>query len=107
MPITTKTPGYVDNRRLRETFLASPLTPGKLAKAVGITRIAHTTRVLKSGEVKRYPTRVGDGTAVRRDLGLTAQHNRGANRGARLRIGVAKALLYAEALGLDPADLGL
>lgn len=110
MPIDYSThPGYVDNRRLRETFLASQWSPGKLAGAVGITRSAHTTRTLANGEVKRYPYRVGDGTAVRRDLGLAAQQSGGGRGigGKRRWINARKARQYAEALGLDPADIGL
>lgn len=106
MPPTATTPGYVDNARLREAFLASPLSPGKLAEAVGAMRTHHTTRYLANGEKRRWGAyRVGDGTAARRDLGLTP--NTGSSRAFRKVISEAKALRYATALGLDPAEIGL
>lgn len=109
MPITNATPGYVDNARLREAFLAGSLTAGKLAGAVGITRKATTKRRLASGEVKTYSYRVGDGTAALRDLGLVP-NTHGGRRGTgapRKVINAGKALRYAVVLHVDPVALGL
>jgi hypothetical protein len=108
-------PGYVENRRLREAFTYGAISAGKLAEAVGIMRTITparrkpdgTRKTHPDGSIDRYPPkRIGDATAVKRDLGLVPNTGRG-TCGLRRYIKVEKALLYADVLGLDPADLGL
>lgn len=95
------------NDPLRAAFLASGLSAYELGQRVGIIRrYSKATPVCRDGEVIRRGFWGGDTTAVKRDLGLAPQTGR-AKGTLRERIGIEKALRYADALGLDPSDLDL
>lgn len=90
-------PHLTPNDPLRRAFEASDLTAAELGKRVGIIR--------SYGQRPGY--KGGDTTAVKRDLGLAIQTGRNVAGQYRRAINPAKALRYAAALGLDPADLDL
>lgn len=81
---------------LREAFERSELSFCKLAWSLGYTRVIKGT-----GWV------VSDPSPVRRALGLQAYNSRGHRYPAQKFMREATALRYAEALGLDPVDIGL
>lgn len=97
MPVSASTPGFVSNAPLRRAFEAGGITAGQVGLRVGRTRKVNGGRNVG-----------GDATAVLRDLGLAIQYSGGGRFGGRRRlINEAKALRYAQALGIDPVDLGL
>lgn len=62
----------------------------------------------RDGEVIRAGRWGGDATAILRDLGLApSKSGNSVNRRIRERITPDKALRYADALGIDPSELGL
>lgn len=84
---------YVDNKSLREVFLASELTACGLAKSLGYMR-------LDKGRES------GDESRVRYALGLKGRNRKGKRQAQRF-MQESTALRYAEILGLDPHELGL
>lgn len=95
----------VSNAPLRDAFNASALNAHELAVHLGIMR-RFSAPSCRDGAVIREGRWGGDATAVKRDLGLVP--NTGRAKGTmRRQVTIAKALRYAEALGLDPAEVGL
>jgi len=87
--------GRIDNGALREAFLASGLTAGAVADLLGWTyRRGHRAR--------------NDGSRVRRALGLKLERGRsGEEWRLRRTVSSETALLLADALGVDPVEIGL
>lgn len=81
----------VNNAELREAFLNSPFNAGQVAKSCGW---------LKDGVT-------GDSSRVLRPLGLKAYKNGQGMTTTNRNIDYDNALKIAEALGLDPVDVGL
>lgn len=81
----------VPNDALRQAFLESPMSAAEVARAVGW-----------------FDSKGGcaDGTRVRRTLGLRPAHENGQAR-VYQRVGSRNAVKIAEALGLDPVEIGL
>lgn len=94
----------VDNAPLREAFETSDLTAYELATRIGLTR--RYARRRRDGTTTGETRIGGDATVALRDLGLKPGAGRARGR-VRLKITSEKALRYAKALGVDPADLGL
>ncbi len=89
----------VDVALLREAFLASGRSAGDVALAAGMT-------YRRKG---RRPV-AGNGSDLRRALGLAADcrhHGARPYRSTRTTIPVDTALRIADALGLDPVDIGI
>lgn len=80
---------------------ASGLSHYEVAKRLGWQRMATDRRYSRP-----VPRLVYDGDRVRRDLGLRTAHTHGI-RSRHLAMSYEKALLFCEALGLDPVDLDL
>lgn len=89
-------PPLVSNGPLREAFERSELSFCKLARDLGYTRVLKGT-----GWV------VSDPSPVKRALGLQAYNGHGHRHPPQKFMREATALRYAEALGLDPVDVGL
>lgn len=83
----------VPNKPLREAFLSSGITATELAWRLGYIR--HRGRW------------VGDEAPVRRALGIHAHSTHGYPKRLQEHMGEKLALRYAEALNLDPHELGL
>lgn len=97
----------IPNDPLRTAFERSTLTAYELAQRVGVMRkYSEGAPVCLDGEVIRRGRWGGDATAALRDLGLVPQTG-GSKGTTRRRINTTKALRYADALGLDPSELGL
>lgn len=85
----------ISNAPLRAAFLSSSLSSWDMARALGHERKRWTTN-------KTIP----DATPVLRALGLKPEPAAEENR-IRTHMQEATALRYAEALGLDPHEIGL
>jgi hypothetical protein len=84
----------VDLAPLREAFLRSGLTAGDVARTLGWTRTNYGRRVNDSGRVKRY-------------LGISPCQGGGQAPRLRERCSYKTAVMLAEAIGVDPVDVGL
>lgn len=87
----------VDNAPLRAAFLESKIPAHEIAERAGVLRKVSRRR---PGLKPRYS---GDGTTLERELGL----RRTSEGKLRRKMPEARALKYAEALGLYPVDVGL
>jgi hypothetical protein len=94
----------VDLRPLREAFLASRLSADEVARRLGWMRFPRRRR---GGKVYG-PHEEADGSRVKRALGLRA-HKSGQGSMPQLRQSCSyeMALKLAEAIGVDPVDVGL
>lgn len=102
--ITSQTRELVDNTALREAFESSGLTAGDVARRMGWTRRQGKTR--KDGR-RAGPWMCADISRVKRALGLNPEG--GSRNGGKMRreIDYDTALRLAEAIGVDPTDVGL
>lgn len=89
---------HVPNQPLREAFLRDGRSAEKIAETLGLYRYVHRPR--KDG-VRR---KVGDGSAVKRALGLYPERQ---TRTYRQYMRDTNALRYARVLGIEPHELGL
>jgi hypothetical protein len=94
----------VDLRPLREAFLASRLSADEVARRLGWMRFPRRRR---GGKVYG-PHMIADESRVKRTLGLRV-HKCGRDSKSRLRQSCSyeMALKLAEAIGVDPVDVGL
>lgn len=90
-------PGKVPNERLREAFLASPLSVGEVALSIGWV-------------TQRHGRMSGDTSRLRRTLGLLPESKRGRNglpcRYMRSNVDAEIVGLIAEAIGVAPWEVG-
>lgn len=87
---------WISNAPLREAFLRSEVTARQLADTLGYTRTHHN-------RLRPYP----DASTPLRALGLQPYWSRGGKCPPQKLMREDTALRYAEALGLDPWEIGL
>ncbi len=98
-------PARVDNAPLREAFEASGRSAASVAKQIGWTEACADHRGQRVAAWRR-----GDSSRLRRALGLRPDHTTHNGRhyvNTRKTTSIDTALLIADALGLDPVDVGI